>query len=62
MYDTLILSSGDADLIDAVEFLSMQDKRLELLVFKDGVATELQCRADKVHWINDFAEEVASDS
>lgn len=62
MYDTLILSSGDADLIDAVEFLSMQDKRLELFVFKDGVATELQCRADKVHWINDFAEEVASDS
>ncbi|MBF0480439.1 MAG: NYN domain-containing protein [Desulfovibrionaceae bacterium] len=57
-YDTLILSSGDGDLIDAVEYLTENGKRFELLVFKYGVSTDLQSRADKIHWINDFADEV----
>ena len=57
-YETLMLSSGDGDLMDAVEFLSEQGKRIELVVFREGVSTDLQARADKVHWINDFADDV----
>lgn len=57
-YDTLVLSSGDGDLIDAIEHLSESGKRIELLVFKVAVSTELQARADSVHWIDDFASEV----
>jgi uncharacterized LabA/DUF88 family protein len=45
-------------LIDAVEFLSEQGKRIELFVFKEGVSTDLQARADQIFWINDFAEEI----
>lgn len=57
-YDTLILSAGDGDLVDAVEFLSRKGKRLELLTYRIGVSTDLQCRADKIHWIDDFKNEV----
>jgi len=57
-YDTLLLSSGDSDLLDAVEHLSEQGKTIELAVFRDGVSSELQCRADRIHWINDFAGDV----
>lgn len=57
-YDTLLLSSGDSDLLDVVEHLSELGKTIELVVFRDGVASELQCRADRIHWINDFWEEV----
>lgn len=57
-YDSLLLSSGDADLLDAIEHLSEQGKSIELVVFRDGVSSELQCRADRIHWINDFAAEV----
>ena len=57
-YETLLLSSGDSDLLDAVEFLSENGKRIELAVFYDGVATELQSRADDVHWLNEFADEI----
>ena len=57
-YDTLLLSSGDGDLLDAIEFLSEQGKRIELAVFREGVSTELQARADKIYWIDDFASEV----
>ena len=57
-YDALLLSSGDSDLLDAVEFLSEQGKRIVLLVFRNGVSTELQCRADEILWVDDFAEEV----
>ena len=57
-YDTLLLSSGDADLLDAVEYLSQRSKNLELVVFKTGVSTELQSRADRIYWIDDFKESV----
>lgn len=57
-YDGLVLSTGDGDLLDAIEHLSEQGKRIELLVFKDAVSTDLQARADRILWINDFAEEV----
>lgn len=61
-YDSLVLSSGDSDLLDAVEFLSETGKSIELLVFKEGVSTELQSRADSIHWIDDFAADVSRDS
>jgi len=48
-------------LLDAVEFLSEQGKRIELAVFREGVSTDLQARADRIHWINDFANEVRRD-
>lgn len=65
-YDTLVLSSGDGDFLDAVEHLTEnREKRFELLAFRgnarSGVSTELQARADKIYWINDFADEVAQD-
>jgi uncharacterized LabA/DUF88 family protein len=58
-YDTLVLSSGDGDLLDAVEYLTERGKHLELLVFKAGVSTDLQARADTIRWIDDFADQVA---
>lgn len=61
-YDALLLSSGDSDLLDAIEFLSEQGKRIVLLVFRNGVSTELQCRADEILWVDEFAEEVAKES
>ena len=61
-YETLLLSSGDSDLLDAVEFLSEQGKRIELAVFSEGVSTELQARADEIFWINDFADDVRRDA
>jgi uncharacterized LabA/DUF88 family protein len=60
-YETLLLSSGDGDLLDAVEFLSEHGKRIELAVFNEGVSTDLQARADQIHWINDFTNEVRRD-
>lgn len=57
-YDTLILSSGDGDLLDAIEFLSELVRRIELIVFRNGVSTDLQSRADDIFWIDDFADEV----
>lgn len=60
-YDTLLLSSGDGDLLDAIEFLSELGKRIELLVFKNGVSTDLQSRADEILWIDDFSEKVGRD-
>ena len=60
-YDTLLLSTGDADFLDVVEYWSENGKRIELAVFSKGVATELQARADRVHWLNDFKDEICQD-
>lgn len=57
-YDTLVLSSGDADLLDAVEYLTQRGKQLELVVFRSGVATELQSRSDRIYWMDDFRDAV----
>ena len=57
-YDTLLLSSGDSDLLPAIEFLSERGKRIVLVVFQEGVSTKLQCRADEILWVDDFADEV----
>lgn len=61
-YETLLLSSGDGDLLDAVRYLTENlDKRFELVVFRHGVSTELQSFSDHIHWINDFSDTVARD-
>ena len=60
-YDALLLSSGDGDLLDAVEFLSELGKNVELAVFHSGVSTDLQSRADKIFWIDDFTDDVRRD-
>ncbi len=52
-YDTLVLSSGDGDLLDAVEHLTESGKNLELAVFSTGVATDLQARAQRVLWLDE---------
>lgn len=58
-YDTLVLSSGDGDFKDAMEYIrNTLNKRLELLVFKSGVSTDLQSLSDQVYWIDDFKDEV----
>lgn len=57
-YTKLILSSGDGDLLDAVEHLSEIGKEINLVVFKSGVSTDLQARADTVMWIDEFKDEV----
>jgi NYN domain len=59
-YDTLILSSGDGDFKDALEHIrNTLDKRLELVVFKAGVSTDLQSLSDHIYWIDDFKDVVA---
>lgn len=59
-YDVLILSSGDGDFKDALEYIrNTLDKRLELAVFKSGVSTDLQALSDSIYWIDDFKDEVA---
>ena len=58
-YDTLILSSGDGDLLDAIEHVSSHKKNFELVVIgKNTVSTELQARADRIYWIDEFSREV----
>lgn len=60
-YSTLLLSSGDSDLIEAIDYLSLRGKHLELAVFKSGVSTDLQARADNIYWLDEHAEEIARD-
>ena len=61
-YDTLLLSSGDSDLLPAIEFLSERGKRIVLVVFQVGVSTKLQCRADEILWVDEFSEEIKRSS
>ncbi|MZP28651.1 NYN domain-containing protein [Heliobacterium undosum] len=61
-YDNLILSSGDSDLKDAIVFMKKNlGKRLELCVFRYGIASELDSYADNIYWINDFYLEVSKE-
>lgn len=58
-FETVIISSGDGDLLDAIRHIKENlNKRVELCVFRNGVAADLQSYADAIHWIDDFAEEV----
>lgn len=61
-YDCLVLSSGDGDLLPAIEVVKGAGKPLRLVVFRAGVSSELREKADQVLWINDFAKDVAKSS
>lgn len=58
-YHNLILSSGDGDLRDAVEHVKKYcNKRVELCVFRWGLSPDLTEFADRIYWIDNFAEQV----
>jgi uncharacterized LabA/DUF88 family protein len=57
-YDSLLLSSGDGDLLDAVEHICQNGKQFELVVFRNGVSPDLQGRSDRIYWIDDFSGDV----
>lgn len=60
VYDTLILSSGDGDLMDSVHHVcETLGKNVNLCVFRAGVSGDLQMYANDIYWIDDFADEVA---
>lgn len=61
-YDSLVLSSGDVDLLDAVEHLTEAGKGLELAVFSTGVATDLQARADRVLWLDEHVSTLTGEN
>ena len=57
-YDTLVLSTGDGDLEDAVAHVrNALHKRVELAVFRQGASPDLQAYADEVTWLDDHAAE-----
>ena len=58
-YDVLLLSSGDSDLVDAINYLTDAGKQFDLAVFGSGVSTELQSRATNIYWLNTWAAEIA---
>lgn len=60
-FDSLVLSSGDGDLLDMIEVISEAGKGIELLVYNYGVSADLQARADLVHWIDNYGDEVLRD-
>ena len=58
-YDVLLLSSGDSDLVDAINHLINNNKQFDLAVFSSGVSTELQARATNIYWLNAWANKIA---
>jgi uncharacterized LabA/DUF88 family protein len=61
-YDTLVLSSGDGDLLDAIEYLIENGKNLELAVFSSGVSTDLQARAERILWLDEHMDALVTGS
>jgi hypothetical protein len=61
-YDTLVLSSGDGDLLDAIEHLIENGKNLELAVFSSGVSTDLQARAERILWLDEHMDALVTGS
>ncbi len=58
-YDTLMLSAGDGDFLDTLEYIrNTRDKRLELVGFRGTVSANLQALADEMHWIDDVLGEL----
>jgi len=58
-YDTLILSTGDGDFEDTLKYLKEDlDKNIIIVSFRHGLSSDLQQYADKVFYIDEFADEV----
>lgn len=58
-YDILTLTTGDADLLDAVTHLSEAGREIEIAGFGQSVAVELQARADRFLRLEEHLEEIA---
>jgi len=58
-YDSVTLSTGDGDFMEAVEYVrNILNKRVELVGFHTGMSADLQSVSDRVHWIEDFSDVV----
>ncbi len=57
-YDQLVLTSGDGDFVNAVEYVKQLGKSFCLAGFKDSVSPDLQCFADTMIWLDDVWEKV----
>jgi uncharacterized LabA/DUF88 family protein len=58
-YDTLLLSVGDGDYQDTLEFIrNTRNKRIEVVAFRGTVSADLQAVADRIHWLDDVVEHV----
>ncbi len=57
-YDQLVLTSGDGDFANAVEYVKQLGKSFCLAGFKDSVSPDLQCFADTMLWLDELWEKV----
>lgn len=61
--ERLILSAGDGDFEDAIDYVkSNLHKEVWICGFRNTVSTDLQSYANKVIWIEDFGDEVRRDN
>lgn len=58
-YDTLILSTGDGDFEDTVQYLKEAlNKKIILVGFSDNLSADIQQYSDEVWYIDEFFDEV----
>ncbi len=63
LYDTLLLTSGDADLADALQFLvETQGKHVILASFEGTVAPLLSSFADEVIWLDPYVPQLVRET
>ncbi len=61
-YDQLVLTAGDGDFANAVEYIKQMGKSFCLAGFKDSASPDLQCFADSMMWLDDLWENVRKSS
>ncbi|MDR2768262.1 MAG: NYN domain-containing protein [Treponema sp.] len=58
-YNRLILSAGDGDFEDAIDYVKSDlHKEIWIAAFDGSVSLDLQSYADRVLWLNDYWEEI----
>jgi uncharacterized LabA/DUF88 family protein len=61
-YDTLLLSAGDGDFEDAVQFIREElNKSFWLAGFNGTISPDLQSYADRVIWLDDMVDQFRKD-
>ena len=62
VFDDLVLVSGDADFVEALQEVKDLGKRVEVVAFRNSLSEDLKNVADQVVWLDDLADivEVAS--
>jgi uncharacterized LabA/DUF88 family protein len=59
LYDRVILTAGDGDFEDAIDYVKSElHKEIWICGLDGSVSADLQSYADKVIWLNDFWEKV----